>query len=165
MSRLESYLSYAVLGKSSFSEARAAMRVDSVVRLRVKSRGKPRRGPMRDPKYRQFLKDYGYCPACSPWAWAEYGAVAVQMDRYIRPDVNWYILVREPGYNNCDPAHTENNGTSSKGPDSSCAPLCRRHHVEYDAGRKAFEKKYKLSMGRVAKAWYQLYSKSRKGSK
>lgn len=56
-----------------------------------------------------------------------------------------------------DTAHTQNNGTSSKGPDSSCAPLCRTHHREYDAGRKAFEKKYGVDMKAVAAAWHKLY--------
>lgn len=59
------------------------------------------------------------------------------------------------GQGNCvgvkvDPAHTENNGMSSKGPDSSCGPLCRVHHNEYDAGRAAFEKKYRVDMKAVA---------------
>ena len=40
-----------------------------------------------------------------------------------------------------DPAHTQGNGMSSKGPDSSCVPLCRKHHRDFDSGRKAFEKK------------------------
>ncbi len=57
----------------------------------------------------------------------------------------------------CDPAHTKNNGTGSKGPDSSCAPLCRKHHEEYDAGRKAFEKKYALDMKEAAAAFWGVY--------
>ena len=49
-----------------------------------------------------------------------------------------------------DPSHTVNNGMSSKGPDSSCVPLCRKHHREYDAGRKAFEAKYAVDMKALA---------------
>lgn len=50
-----------------------------------------------------------------------------------------------------DPAHTaHNNGMSSKGSDSSCAPLCRKHHTEYDGGRVEFEKKYGIDMGKLA---------------
>jgi hypothetical protein len=53
-----------------------------------------------------------------------------------------------------DPAHTVNNGMSSKGPDNSCVPLCRVHHREYDAGREAFEVKYGISMQRESAAHY-----------
>jgi hypothetical protein len=53
-----------------------------------------------------------------------------------------------------DPAHTANNGMSSKGPDSSCAPLCRRHHREYDAGRAAFEAAYAIDMAALAVQWW-----------
>jgi hypothetical protein len=56
-----------------------------------------------------------------------------------------------------DPAHTENNGMRSKGPDSSCVPLCRKHHHEYDAGRAAFEEKYRLDMQGLAHMYYMDY--------
>jgi len=43
---------------------------------------------------------------------------------------------------------------SSKGPDSTCANLCRFHHDEYDAGREAFELKYGVDMpAQAAKLW------------
>ena len=58
-----------------------------------------------------------------------------------------------------DPAHTENNGTSSKGPDYSCVPLGRGHHREYDAGRKAFEKKYDIDMQETAKKYWETYQR------
>ena len=32
-----------------------------------------------------------------------------------------------------------------------------KHHREYDAGRKAFEKKYGLDMKAIAKEYYQAY--------
>lgn len=55
----------------------------------------------------------------------------------------------------CDPAHTANNGMRSKGADSSCAPLCREHHREYDAGRAAFQDKYQVDMQEAAAAhWF-----------
>jgi hypothetical protein len=60
-----------------------------------------------------------------------------------------------------DPAHTENNGMSSKGPDSSCAPLCRLHHREYDAGRVAFEAKYNVDMKAVARRHWERYQRER----
>lgn len=97
-----------------------------------KRRGKPRRGPLRDAKYRSFLSVAGACAPC-----AIEGISAL-----------WEIL---------DAAHTFNNGMSSKGPDSTCAPLCRIHHQEYDAGRLAFEHKYKLDMKAIAAAWWSRY--------
>ena len=60
-----------------------------------------------------------------------------------------------------DPAHTENNGMRSKGPDSSCAPLCRKHHREYDAGRKAFETKYEIDMKTTAAKYWKRYESER----
>lgn len=92
--------------------------------VRRKRLGKPRRGPMRDKGYRDWLK-YEYCAIGE--AHGSEGCTGVT-----------------------DPAHTENNGMGSKGPDSSCGPLCRRHHREYDAGRVAFEKKYRVSMKLIA---------------
>lgn len=56
-----------------------------------------------------------------------------------------------------DPAHTINNGMRSKGPDSSCVPLCRTHHAEYDSGRAAFETKYGVSMKAEAAAHFAVY--------
>ena len=45
----------------------------------------------------------------------------------------------------------------SKGPDSSCAPMCDQHHREYDAGREAFELKYAVNIKAVAAEHYVLY--------
>jgi hypothetical protein len=56
-------------------------------------------------------------------------------------------------------AHTQNNGMGSKGPDSSCAPLCSKHHREYDAGRKAFEEKYNIDVKRHAADFWARYQK------
>lgn len=96
-------------------------------RTPVKRRRKPRRGPMRDLKYRRWLSDKCAC------------------------------LIAGCYHFTIDPAHTKNNGMSSKGPDSSCVPLCRGHHEEYDAGKNAFEKKYRLDMTAEAKKYYELY--------
>ena len=61
-------------------------------------------------------------------------------------------------FNTIDPAHTDsNNGMSSKAADSSCAPLCRYHHVEYDAGRENFEAKYDIDMSVEAQRNYAQY--------
>jgi hypothetical protein len=63
-----------------------------------------------------------------------------------------------------DPAHTLNNGRSSKGPDSSCIPLCRYHHDEMD-GRLSirvttkiqFAAKYGLNLAEESAAHYTQY--------
>lgn len=104
-----------------------------------KTRSKPRRGPRRDRGYRKWLN----------------GQLCCVLDRW------------ESYFQGCcdqtssDPAHTQNNGTSSKGPDSSCVPLCRKHHREYDAGRKAFEHKYGLNMRKIAAEYYAEYLKEK----
>ena len=104
-----------------------------------KFRAKPRRGPERDQEYKDWLKTR-LCVVCAKVPRTVYGA-----------DVrDWRHMV-------IDPAHTKNNGMCSKGPDSSCAPLCRAHHNEYDAGRDAFEKKYEVDMQIEAKAHYALF--------
>lgn len=104
----------------------------------------PRRGPLRDDGYRRFLRQHGRCVACG----------------IVDPRGNYHTMGK------CDPAHTQNNGMRQKGPDDSCAPLCRIHHDEYDGhrklpngdvGRKAFERFYCVDMAEEAKAWWALY--------
>jgi hypothetical protein len=56
-----------------------------------------------------------------------------------------------------DPCHTVNNGMRSKGADSSCVPLCRKHHLEFDAGREAFQAKYGVDMQGLAHMYYADY--------
>jgi hypothetical protein len=63
-----------------------------------------------------------------------------------------------------DPAHTVNNGGASKGPDSSCVPLCRRHHDEMDGRlntkvvtKAQFAAKYKLDLAAIAAAHFARY--------
>lgn len=115
-----------------------------------KRRAKPRRGPMRDPEYRAFLSIDGSCVAC---------CMKLRV-------MGWRDPIRLPT-ELCDPCHTENGGMRMKGPDSSCAPLCRVHHDEYDGrrklpngevGRLAFEAYYGVDMKAVAKAWWDLYN-------
>lgn len=98
-----------------------------------KRRAKPRRGPLRAPGYRAWLR-------------TELCVIA-----------NNEFHVCWPGQRQCDPAHTENNGMRSKGTDSSCAPLCRLAHQEYDAGRVAFEEKYGIDMKLSAAAHWILF--------
>ncbi len=100
-----------------------------------KKRAKPRRGPMRDPEYR---------------AWCRW-----QMCVVLVKAATFYGCCDQLSL--CDAAHTENNGMRSKGPDSSCVSLCRKHHVEYDRGRKAFEEKYEIDMRAAARASYDDY--------
>lgn len=116
-----------------------------------KRRTKPRRGPTgipaaewRNPAYRRFIVAEGLCVACARNA--------------LRNVERWPILAMcRPLKGACDPAHTENNGMRSKGRDSSCAPLCRVHHREYDSGRVAFEQLYGLDMQREAAIWWKSF--------
>lgn len=116
-----------------------------------KRRAKPRRGPMRDPKYRAYLRSQ-CCYVC--WRLGRPSACG-------EPDQEWREIeqrvTRKHQNFPTEPAHTKNNGTSSKGPDSSCAPLCMLHHEEYDAGRKRFEKKYGVNMREIAAQYYTRY--------
>ncbi|HET9304839.1 MAG TPA: hypothetical protein VFO46_02320 [Candidatus Sulfotelmatobacter sp.] len=60
-----------------------------------------------------------------------------------------------------DPCHTTNNGMSSKGPDSSCIPLCREHHVEqHNIGLVDFAREYDLDLKREAELHYEVYRAS-----
>jgi hypothetical protein len=108
-----------------------------------KVRAKPRRGPMRDPKYRAWCRER----VC---------AITLVYGSLIASVVQDDAAICSPGPPN-DPAHTQNNGMASKGPDSSCAPLCRKHHAEYDSGRDAFEKKYGVDMKKIAAEHYAKY--------
>lgn len=97
-------------------------------------RTKARRGPMRDPAYRR-------------WCRQELCAVGVACGSE----------TCSPFMRQFDPAHTQNNGMRSKGPDSSCVPLCRKHHTEFDTGRAAFEKKYGVDLKQIAREHYARY--------
>lgn len=108
-----------------------------------KVRTKPRKGPMRDPRYRRWLRQFTSCVIGD----LEVGPRNVCDDTWAIPD----------------PAHTQNNGLSSKGPDSSCVPLCRKHHQEYDAGRAAFEKKYGVNMKALAAEHFERFQKEKEG--
>jgi hypothetical protein len=99
-----------------------------------KVRKKPRKGPLRDPKYLAW---------CRAWWCAIYSSNPMALLHDCRLPL--------------DAAHTQNNGMRSKGPDSSCVPLCRKHHHEYDDGRAAFEKKYGVDMKALAAEHYARY--------
>lgn len=98
-----------------------------------RKRSKPRRGPWRSREYRRHIAMEVYCcvgELCGSESCSKFIACN-------------------------DAAHTQNNGMSSKGPDSSCVPLCRKHHLEYDRGRKAFERKYGLDLQALAKQYFE----------
>jgi hypothetical protein len=76
-------------------------------------RRKPRRGPVRLPHYRAWIRQQECCVCGST--------------------------------GNVDPAHIGPHGYWQKAPDTSCVPLCRKHHEElHGIGRKRFEPKYKI---------------------
>jgi hypothetical protein len=95
-----------------------------------KVRRKPRRGPERNKNYRLWLRRQ-LCVIC--------------------------VFTKAFPVRRGEPAHTARNGMGSKGPDSSCLPLCRGHHREYDANRKAFEHEYGLDMRQLAKEHYEKF--------
>lgn len=100
-----------------------------------KRRRKPRRGPMRDRGYLDFLKEYGFCVAC----WRS-------------------RIIRLYSWNQCDPAHGPTNGLSSKGPDNEAIPLCRTHHdYQHEIGWKRFEEYFRFDRKAKAAEWWQAY--------
>jgi len=103
-------------------------------------RAKARRGPMRDPKYRAWCREQ-HCVACI----SSMGGLSSD-----DADLSVFGAV-------IDPAHTERNGQSSKGPDSSCVPLCRFHHELYDNKRQQFYELYQLDMKALAAEHYARY--------
>jgi hypothetical protein len=109
----------------------ARKRLERLRRPIPKVRKKPRRGPMRSKEYRLWLRRQR-CVICIV--------------------TNVY-----PNMRRAEPAHTARNGMASKGPDSSCVPLCREHHRQYDADRKEFEKFYEVDMRQLAKEHYEKF--------
>lgn len=101
-------------------------------------RSKPRRVSVdRNQIYKDWLKAECKCVICLKF--------------HLSPTSIFMVII--------DPCHTSNNGASSKGKDSGCAPLCRCHHDQYDGsarlpngevGRKAFEAFYEVDMPKEA---------------
>jgi hypothetical protein len=132
-----------------------------------KKHAETRQGPLRDEGYRAWVIRFP-CQICNRLAAKESKMGAVS----IAGQADALALVNVPGpYFNAgteswtEAAHTENNGMSSKGPDSSCVPLCRKHHAQYDAGRKAFEQKYGVDMKAIADELYALYQRKTESAK
>lgn len=74
------------------------------------------------------------------------------------------LCIQWPRIITIDPAHTLNNGFASKGPDSSCIPLCRYHHDEMDGRlstrvttKAQFAAKYRLDLAGESATHYALY--------
>lgn len=86
--------------------------------------------PLRDQGYRDWLREECRCVVC-----VKFGL--------LNGILEWFHRIT-------DAAHTVNNGRGSKGPDSSCIPLCRRHHDEMEA----FAQKYSLDLEQEAAAHY-----------
>ncbi len=65
------------------------------------------------------------------------------------------VVCHLPG---CDPCHGPVNGTSSKGPDASAIPMCRREHDEQTRiGWPAFEKLHGIDREREALIWWTAF--------
>ena len=60
---------------------------------------------------------------------------------------------------NVDPAHIGPHGFGQKAADTSCAPLCRKHHEELHAiGRKRFELKYEICFAIIIEGLFTEWS-------
>ena len=116
-----------------------------------KRRARPRRGPLRDKAYMHWISTLPCC-VCFPAITAVLKAA----------DPANTVIFQQP-FRQSDPAHTERGGAGMKGPDSSCAPMCRQHHDIYDGhaklpngevGREAFVKFYHVDpKDQAAECW------------
>ena len=111
-----------------------------------KRRAKPRRGPLRNLLYRMWVAKLPSV-GCFPLAYRD-GKVRL----YIMSDPDFYF-----GPIRSQAAHTENNGTSSKGPDSSCVPLCPTHHADYDSGLVIFQIQNSIDLKAIAAELWAKY--------
>jgi hypothetical protein len=115
--------------------------------VKRKRTGRPRRvSVVRDQKYMDWLKTQR-CVVCTTVFGLVFGR-------------GW----ENHGRGIIDPAHTLNNGHRSKGPDSSCIPLCRHHHDEMDGRlstlittKGAFAAKYGLDLAAIAASHYAAF--------
>lgn len=107
-------------------------------------RAKPRKvSVVRDQSYMDWLKTQR-CVICA------YSVGGIQFTAQITPS---------------EPAHTgKTNGMRSKSADTTCIPLCSRHHSEMDGRlstaittKTAFAEKYQLDLGKEANTYYVAY--------
>lgn len=109
-------------------------------------KGPARRGPMRDPAYGRWCAKQpcavtGSRPGSLVWLGKFGNVIAI-----------------------IDPAHTQGNGMSSKGPDWSCVPLIRQLHNELDhelGTVAAFNEKYKVDMKALAAEHFARYEREK----
>ncbi len=107
-------------------------------------RKRPRKGPMRDKAYRAW---------CREQACVISGLKSGDPIKFDNGSFSRYAII--------DPAHSQNNGMRSKGPDSSCVPLERALHEEYDKDKDGFEQKYRVDMRALGRQSYQQYLRER----
>lgn len=110
-----------------------------------RKRATPRRGPLRDRGYLNFLATEGQCVACR--------------EHCIRHGYSGGCKAcRDLSIGHCDPAHGPANGLGSKGPDNEALPLCREHH-EYQTGIGVtkFGVLYRFNWLIEAATWYDAY--------
>lgn len=62
-----------------------------------------------------------------------------------------------------DPCHTGPHATSQKSSDLSCIPLCRKHHIEFDAAPYDFAERHKLDIPALIQQFNQFYNEKLKG--
>ena len=62
-----------------------------------------------------------------------------------------------------DPCHTGPHATSQKSSDLDCIPLCRKHHIEFDAAPYEFAERHKLDIPALIRQFNQFYQTKLKG--
>ena len=121
------------------------------IRPKAKRAGKRRVSVLRDRGYRDFLREEGKCLAC----------IWVAKSRGGGDEESWRAYANIP----VTPGRIRScSGRSSKGPDSSCIPLCDHHHAEMDGRlstkittKAAFAAKYGLDLAKEAATHYAAY--------
>ncbi len=117
------------------------------------SRPKAKRGK---PRRVSALK----CPEYVDWLHERQCVVCAKFPRIREIGMNMLPCL----YGLIDGAHSENNGTGSKGPDNSRFPCCRYHHTEqHRIGVPAWEAKYGISREKEAAAHWKVFQLWKEG--
>jgi hypothetical protein len=64
-----------------------------------------------------------------------------------------------------DPAHTGPHALGQKSSDLDCIPLCRKHHIEFDAAPYEFAERHKLDIPALIQMFQHFYNEKLKGGK